>query len=165
MLIGSIQNYWNKTETYEALAEYIRMDFDGLKETVAKLMDGQQIPIDIRTYQNDMSTFTCRDDILSLLIHLGYLGYDQETACAFIPNREILDEYITSTKTRDWTSTMNALKNSQELLEATWAGNEKRVAELLEAAHDRAGNRTYNSEAALSYAIQLAYYKAQDESL
>ena len=159
---GFIKNYWNNTETYEALADYIRADFDGLWETVARLMDGAKVPVDLRTYQNDMQTFACRDDILALLIHLGYLGYE-ENGCVFIPNREILDEYYTSTKAPAWKSTMRALKNSQELLEATWAGNEKRVAELVEEAHDKAGNRTYNSEAALSYAIQLAYYKAQDE--
>lgn len=35
------------------------------------------------------------------------------------------------------------------------------MAQLLEDAHNRAGNKTYNDEAALSYAIQLAYYAAQ----
>ena len=163
MITGQIQDYWNKTETYEALAKYIRMDYDGLKEIVARLMAGERIPVDLRTYQNDMTSFSGRDDVLALLIHLGYLGYEQNTRCVFIPNREILDEYHASTKGREWSSTMRALQNSQELLEATWAGNEKRVAELLEAAHDKAGNRTYNSEDALSYAVQLAYYKAQDE--
>ena len=163
MMTGHIQNYWNKTETYEALAEYIRMDFDGLKETVAKLMSAKQVHVDLGSYQNDMTTFTGRDDILALLIHLGYLGYDMETGNVFIPNNEILDEYRVSTKGPEWSSTMRALRNSQELLEATWAGNETRVAELLEEAHDKVGNRTYNSEAALSYAVQLAYYKAQDE--
>ena len=163
MTTGHIGNYWNNTETYEALADYIRLNFDGLREKVARLMEGAKIPVNLRTYQNDMHSFACGDDILALLIHLGYLGYDEETACVFIPNREILDEFHASTSSHDWTSTIQALRNSQELLEATWAGNEKRVAELIEAAHDKAGNRTYNSEAALSYAVQLAYYKAQDE--
>ena len=31
----------------------------------------------------------------------------------------------------------------------------------MEEAHNQAGNKTYNDEAALSYAIQLAYYAAQ----
>ena len=162
MLTGKLNNYWNKTETYEALAEYIRMDFDGLKEIVVRLMAGEHIPVDLGTYTNDMTTFSCRDDVLALLIHLGYLGYDQLAREVFIPNRELLDEYKVSTRGTEWSSTMRALKNSQELLEATWAGDAKRVAELVEEAHDKAGNRTYSSEAALSYAVQLAYYKAQD---
>ena len=160
---GQIKNYWNATETYEALAEYIRMDFDGLKETVARLMEGEHLTVKLGTYQNDMTSLACRDDVLALLIHLGYLGYDQANGEVFIPNREIHDVFETSTSSSEWASTMRALKNSQKLLEAVWSGDEETVATLLEAAHDQTGNRTYNSEAALSYAIQLAFYKAQDD--
>ena len=163
MTYGQIKNYWNATETYEALAEYIRMDFDGLKETVARLMEGEHLPVRLGTYQNDMTSMTCRDDVLALLIHLGYLGYDQANGEVFIPNREIHDVFETSTQTPEWSSTMRALRNSKKLLEAVWAGDEETVLGLLEAAHDQTGNRTYNSEAALSYAVQLAFYKAQDD--
>ena len=161
MTTGQIRNYWNKTETYEALAEYIRKDFDGLKDAVALLMDGGRLPIDTSSYQNDMTTFHSRDDVLSLLIHLGYLGYDDETSEVFIPNREILDEFRTSTKSSEWVDTFKSFTISQELLKATWNQDEDRVAELLEKAHDRTGNKTYNDEAALSYAVQYAYYAAQ----
>ena len=164
MTYGQIKNYWNATETYEALAEYIRMDFDGLKEMVARLMEGGHLPVKLGTYQNDMTSMTCRDDVLALLIHLGYLSYDQANGEVFIPNREIHDVFETSTSTAEWSSTMRALHNSQRLLEAVWAEDGETVAELLEAAHDQTGNRsTYNSEAALSYAVQLAFYKAQDD--
>ena len=160
---GQIANYWNATETYEALADFIRMDFDGLKEAVARLMDGARLVVELGTYQNDMSTLACRDDVFALLIHLGYLGYDQATKEVFIPNCEVHDVFAASTKSPEWTSTMRALRNSQHLLEAVWACDEESVAFFLEQAHDQAGNRTYNSEAALSYAVQLAFYKAQDE--
>ncbi len=160
---GQFQNYWNKTETYEALAEHIRMDFDGLKETVAELMEGAHLPVSLATYQNDMTSMSCRDDVLALLIHLGYLGYDQLNGEVFIPNHEILDEFKTSTRGKEWTSTFRALQNSRRLVEATQAGDAETIAELIELAHDQAGNRTYNSEAALSYAIQLAFYAAQDD--
>lgn len=161
MTTGVIKDYWNKTETYEALAEYIRKDYDGLKDAVALLMDGGRLTIDTSTYQNDMTTFTGRDDVLSLLIHLGYLGYDDERGEVFIPNREILDEFKTSTKGREWVSTFKAFETSLELLEATWNGDEEKVAELVADAHNQAGNMTYNDEAALSYGIQLAYYAAR----
>jgi hypothetical protein len=161
MTTGRIQNYWNKTETYEALAEYIRRDYDGLKDAVALLMDGGRLKIDPSTYQNDMTTFHGRDDVLSLLIHLGYLGFDDERSEVFIPNREILDEFKTSTKSEEWISTFRSFELSQELLKATWAMDAEKAAQLMEDAHNRAGNKTYNDEAALSYAIQLAYYAAQ----
>lgn len=161
MTTGVIKDYWNKTETYEALAEYIRKDYDGLKDAVALLMDGGRLAIDTSTYQNDMTTFTGRDDVLSLLIHLGYLGYDDERSEVFIPNHEILDEFKTSTKGKEWVSTFKAFETSLELLKATWNGDEEKVAELVEDAHNQAGNKTYNDEAALSYGIQLAYYAAR----
>ena len=132
MSTGLIQNYWNKTETYEALAEYIRKDFDGLKEAVAVLMDGGRIRIDISGYQNDMTTFHNRDDVMSLLIHLGYLGYDDENSEAFIPNREILDEFRTSTRSEEWMPKFKSFELSQELLRATWEQNADKVAEILE---------------------------------
>lgn len=161
MITGRIRNYWNKTETYEALAEYIRMDYDGLKDAVTLLMDGGRLKIDTSSYQNDMTTFNGRDDILSLLIHLGYLGYDDEMSEVFIPNKEILDEFKTSTKSSEWTDAFEAYRMSEKLLKATWERDEKNVADLLEKAHDKAANKTYNDEAALSYAIQMAYYAAQ----
>lgn len=158
---GFVKNYWNKTETYEALAEYIRMDYDGLKEAIALLMDGGRRRVDTSTYQNDMTTFHGRDDVLSLLIHLGYLGFDDKKGEVFIPNQEILDEFKTSTKSPEWLSAFKSFDLSEKLLKATWEKDETRVAELLEDFHNRAANRTYNDEAALSYGIQLAYYAAQ----
>ena len=161
MTTGVIKDYWNKTENYEALAEFIRKDYDGLKESVALLMDGGRIVIDTSTYQNDMTTFSGRDDVLSLLVHLGYLGYDNKNSEVFIPNQEILDEFKTSTKGGEWIDTFKSFDVSLRLLEATWNCDEAMVAELVEDAHNRASNRTYNDEAALSYGIQLAYYAAQ----
>lgn len=162
MLSRQLSDYWNQTETYETLRQYIDLDFDGLKEDVAILMEDGRVPVDITGYQNDMTSFRNKDDILTMLIHLGYLGYDSNTKELFIPNREVLDVFKTSTKSRDWTVTFRALHNSQKLLEATWRCDQKTVTELLEAAHDKAGNKVYHSEAGLSFAVQLAYYAAQD---
>ena len=161
MTTGAIKDYWNNTETYEALAEYIRKDYDGLKEAVALLMDGGRLAVDTSTYQNDMTTFHGRDDVLSLLIHLGYLGYNDEMSEVFIPNREILDEFKASTKTEEWADTFRSFELSQEILRATWEQKADKVAALLEKAHNQAANRTYHDEAALSYAIQLAYFAAR----
>ena len=158
---GIIQDYWNKTENYEALAQFINMNMDGLKDAVALMMDGGRFQVDISTYQNDMTSFSCRDDVLALLINLGYLGYDMETREVFIPNKEILEEFKASTKDSVWADTFKAFESSLELLQATWDVDEAKVAELVEDAHNRASNKTYNDETALSYGIQLAYYAAQ----
>lgn len=162
MRSGLIDNYWNETETYEALQQYVNMNYDGLREYVAILMDGGRVEVDITGYQNDMTTFNSKDDIFTMFIHLGYLGYDRETKEVFIPNKEVLQVFKSSTKSQEWKMTFKALSNSRKLLEATWNCEEDTVAALIEEAHNKAGNRTYNSEAALSYAVQLAYYSAQD---
>ena len=161
MTTGVIKDYWNKTETYEALAEYIRKDYDGLKDAVTLLMDSGRIKIDPSTYQNDMTTFSGRDDVLSLLIHLGYLGFDDQSSEVFIPNKEILDEFKTSTKSSEWESAFKVYEDSIRLLEATWRCDEEAVAEFVENAHNQASNKTYNDEAALSYGVQLAFYAAR----
>lgn len=156
-----LANYWSDTETYEALAEYIRMDFDGLKRKVALLMDGGRIPVELSGYQNDLETFNRADDVLALLVHLGYLGWDQGAKLAFIPNREVMDVFRTSTSDSAWDFAFREYERSKELLSATWAKDERRVAELLESAHDQVENKSYHSEVALSYSVQHAYYAAR----
>ena len=155
---GQILNYWNNTETYEALEKYISMNYDGLKETIVMLMNGGKQAIDISGYQNDMTSFRNRDDILTMLIHLGYLSFDQGEV--FIPNREVLDVFKTSTRDDSWRPVFRLLENSQRLLEATWAEDGITVAALLEEAHLAAGTHGYHSEEGLSFSIQLAYYNA-----
>ena len=145
-------------------------NYDGLKSAVALLMDGGRINVSLKSYQNDMTTFHGRDDVLALLIHLGYLGFegdekegriDSEHGEVFIPNREILEVFRTSTQSNEWKDTFESFHISQELLKATWNRDPEKTAELMEKFHDKADNKTYNDEAALSYAIRLAYYAAQ----
>lgn len=119
MRSGVIGNYWNKTETYEALAEYIRKDYGGLREETALLINDGRVKLNISKYQNDMTTFQSKDDILTLLIHLGYLGYDTETNEAFIPNKEVLEVFKDSTSDEGWGDAFATFKKSCELLQAT----------------------------------------------
>lgn len=161
MRSGVIDNYWNNTETYEALAEYIRKNYDGLKEEITLLMNDGSVKLNISKYQNDMTSFQSKDDILTLLIHLGYLGYDTENKEAFIPNKEVLEVFKDSTSDGEWIEAFASFRKSNELLQATWNMNQDKVAEILEWAHDKADNKTYNDEAALNYAVRYAYYSAQ----
>ncbi len=94
MRFGKIGNYWNQTETFEALQVYIDMNFDGLRDDVLSMMAGEKVPVNTESFTNDMAIFRTEDDVLTLLIHLGYLGYDCEERCVFIPNGEIRAEYI-----------------------------------------------------------------------
>jgi len=153
-----ISNYWNRTETFFALSEYIEMDLFGLKEDIIRLRNGKKIKIEIESYQNDMSSFKKKDDVLTMLIHLGYLGYDIKTKEVFIPNKEVLKEFITITDSENWNIIVKKLERSKELLKATWNQDFKKVAELIEEFHDETSNMDYNNESALKYTILLGYY-------
>lgn len=87
-------SYWTQTETYESLKFYIEMDEFGLKEAVVQMLGGAHYPIDTGTFQNDMTNINCMDDVLTLLVHLGYLAYDADDRTVFIPNKEVKQEFV-----------------------------------------------------------------------
>ena len=84
-------NYWTSTETYEALQVYIDLNKDGLKDSVIEMLTGESVPVQTSSFQNDMITFDTKDDVLTLLIHLGYLGYNSSDHTCYIPNKEVID--------------------------------------------------------------------------
>jgi len=157
-------NYWTATETYDALKIYIDMDFDGLRADIVQMLGGECVKVNTSGFQNDMRNFRTKDDVLTLLIHLGYLGYDAETKEAFIPNREIIEEFENAMSAGGWSEIIRILKASEKLLEDTLCCNEERVAEGLDRAHaDVASILTYNDENSLGCAIGLAYYSARKD--
>lgn len=140
------------------------MDFDGLRSDVVHLLGGGRIRVNIRSFQNDMRNFKTKDDILTLLIHLGYLGYDSGKKEAFIPNKEIIEEYENAMSVGGWSEVMRVLKASEKLLEATLNGDAESVAEALDQAHTEVASvLTYNDENSLACAIGLAYYSARTD--
>ena len=164
MKCGYFGSFWTSTETYEALKIYMEMDFDGLRRDVIGMLGGGSVRVNTRSFQNDMRTFRTKDDVLTLLIHLGYLGYDAETEEAFIPNKEIMGEFENAMSVGGWSEVMRVLKASEKLLEDTLRGDEKSVAEGLDRAHTEAASiLAYNDENALSCAIGLAYYSARKD--
>ena len=132
VLRGSFGNYWTSTETYEALKVYIQMKFDGLHDTVVKLLAGEKEIIDTTTFSNDMVTFNTKDDVLTLLVHLGYLTYNSETKEVSIPNYEISEQFASTIKVMGWSEVAGSLKTSDELLKATLNTDEEKVARLIE---------------------------------
>lgn len=86
-------NYWTSTETYEALKVYMEMDFDGLRSDIVRMLGGERVRVSTLGFKNDMKSFETKDDVLTLLIHLGNLGYDSGSREAFIPNKEIMGDF------------------------------------------------------------------------
>lgn len=161
MLNHRCGSYWTMTETYEALKVYIDMDFDGLRGAVVRMLGGEHIKVNTLTFQNDMWTFCGKDDVLTLLIHLGYLAYDLEREEVFIPNNEIYREFKNAVSTGGWEDVMTILNASEKLLRDTLAGEENLVAEALDQAHTEVSSiLTYNDENSLACAVRLAYFCA-----
>ena len=162
MRLGKLGNYWNQTETFEALQLYIDMNFEGLRDDILSMLAGEEVPVNTGSFTNDMATFRTEDDVLTLLIHLGYLGYRYATKTVFIPNGEIRAEFVNAVSVSDWGEVSNALKNSADTLQAIWQGREKQVAEGIRQAHFETSHIQYNDENALSYTISLALYAARN---
>ena len=164
MTCRDFSNYWTSTETYEALKIYIDMDFDGLRPDIVQMLGGGRVRVNTRSFQNDMRSFRTKDDVLTLLIHLGYLGYDSIAEEAFIPNKEIIGEFENAMSVGGWSEVMRVLKASEQLLEDTLRGDAVRVAEGLDKAHTEVASiLAYNDENALGSAIGLAYYSARKD--
>ena len=162
VLSGEFGNYWNQTETYEALKIYIDLNYDGLKDQIIRMIQGETVGIDIGSFNNDLTSFASRDDVITLLIHLGYLGYDSKYQEVFIPNNEILNEFVSAVRNSDWGEVTKALELSRDTLQAIWNKNEKFVERAIEQSHLETSYFQYNDENALSYTISLALYAARN---
>ncbi len=163
MLSHNYNTYWNQTETYEALKVYIQLNMDGLKDAVVKMLAGESVPIDITGFANDMTTFTCKDDVLSLLIHLGYLTYNPDTKHVSIPNKEVSEVYVTSIKRMEgWGEVMRSVEASHKLLQSLWNMDADAVAKGIDQAHEKISILQYNDENSLSCTINLAFYFAKE---
>ena len=162
MVCRRCSNYWTSTETYDALKIYMDMDFDGLRADIVQMLGGGRVPVNTRSFQNDLRNFRTKDDVLTLLIHLGYLAYDSQREEAFVPNKEIGREFENAMSISGWPEVMRVLQASERLLEDTLRRDEKSVAERLDRAHTEVALiLTYNDENSLACAVQLAYYSAR----
>ena len=145
MLRGKFNNYWTKTETYEALKVYIDLNQDGLRDKIIQMIAGEKVPVNPDKFQNDMTTFYSADDVLTLLVHLGYLTYDEQNRVVWIPNGEVRQEFINSIEDGGWEPVVQAIHSSEKLLQATLSCDEQTVAAL---------NRTSTSSKCIHLEIQ-----------
>ncbi len=157
-------SYWTETETYESLRDYISMNLDGLKDAIVKMLGGESVDVNPISFKNDFVTFHKKDDVLTLLIHLGYLTFDMNEETVRIPNLEIAKEFQTAVCDTDWTEISDALSKSKRLLKDTINGNAEAVAESLDQTHEECSSiLTYNDENSLACAIHVAYYTARKD--
>lgn len=158
MLNGKYKSYWSNTGSYEAIVPLINMDFDGLKSAIIEMLSGASVEVDVTSFQNDTVSFANRDDVLTYLIHLGYLAYDQDSRHVFIPNEEIRHELNHAVKRTRWNEMMTFQKESLALLDATLEKDGREVAKEIEKIHTGYSSTImYHDENLLSSVLTIAY--------
>ena len=161
MLNGNFKSYWSGTGSYEAVVPLINMDFDGLKTAVIEMLSGNTVEVDVLSYCNDTVSFASKDDVLTYLIHLGYLGYEQSSTQAFVPNEELRLELANAMKSTKWNEFFAFQRQSESLLEATLDMDVNTAADYIEKMHmEYVSTLQYNNENSLSSVITIAYLSA-----
>lgn len=161
MFDGEFGSYWSNTVAFDDLQSYICMNFDGLQKAVVQLLAGERYKVDISSFQNDMTSFKKRDDVLTVLIHLGYLAYNSMCKEVYIPNAEVRGAFELAVTHTDWEPVIKTLEASERLLQATLNLESEVVAKEIEKAHMRnASILKYHDENSLRCVIRLAYYSA-----
>ena len=158
MLRGKFRSYWSETGSYEVIVPLINMNYDGLKNTIIEMLSGQNVKVKTLTFKNDPANIQSKDDVITYLIHLGYLGYNEKDETAFIPNEEIRHELINAVKSTNWSDLIHFQYESNHLLDATLSMNTQEVAEQIQKIHSEyASSIQYNDENSLSSVLTIAY--------
>lgn len=154
-------SYWKNTSSFASINTFITMNYEGLKDDIMTMLSGGAVRVKTTNFKNDFTTIASKDDALTALIHLGYLGYDAERKKAFIPNYEVATAFESALETGEWKEIAKAISICDELLDETIEGNANRVAELIELAHETYTSiLTYNDENSLSCVLTMAYFTA-----
>lgn len=161
MLRGEFRSYWSETASYDAIVPLINRDYDGLKTALIEMLSGTAVKVNTLTYQNDVANIQSKDDVLTYMIHLGYLGYDQMRKTAFIPNEEIRQEVANAVQSRRWNEMLVFEQESEKVLNATLDMDEELVAAQIEKIHSEyASVIQYHNENSLSSVLSIAYLSA-----
>lgn len=164
MTKGRFRSYWSETGSYEVVVPLICMNYDGLKNSIIEMLSGSEVKVDTATFKNDPAKIQNRDDVITYLIHLGYLGYNEDSESAFVPNEEIRQELITAVRSSNWDELIAFQQESRKLLTATLSMDEKQVAAEIDKFHSQyASMIQYNDENSLSSIITIAYLGAMQD--
>lgn len=156
-------SYWASTGAYDKVATYIDMNYEGLKDDIISMIAGGSCPVRVTKFSNDMHDIKCKDDVLTVLVHLGYLAYNPKERECYIPNLEVRMEMENAVEDSGW-RVASVIANSQKLLKETLSGNADYVAAVIDQAHDENTSiLSYNNENSLACVLTIAYIYAQND--
>ena len=134
-----------------------------LKTAILAMLSGDEVRIKTTTFQNDMVTFRNKDDVLTLLVHLGYLAFNQKKQVAYIPNEEIRREFMDAVEDDKWSELIQFERESEQLLDATLDLDSEMVAKHIDRIHmEYTSVIQYNNENSLSSVLAIAYLSAMN---
>ena len=156
---GKCGDYWTKTAAIEAVTNYMNYDHGELKDIICKMILGEKVNVNVRKFGNDLTKVNSADSALTVLIHLGYLAYDEDLESCYIPNYEIRQEFVNALEDLDWKEIYNPINNSKRLYEETLKGNVSYINKILDQNHkDLAGPFNNNKEDILGIIVEISYY-------
>lgn len=159
----SYESFWTSTNTFEGLKRYITMNFEGLKDDIVHALNDIPVRVNALRFSNDMHKVECKDDVLTLLCHLGYLSYNGKTKCACIPNYEVRQEFETAVADTSWLEVTSALQQSEQLMAYLLNGDATEVADCVAEVHrQNTSILKYNDENSLACVLSLAFYTARN---
>ena len=157
----SIEAYWKNTSSFTTINKLIQLNFAGLKEDILHMLAGGKARVKTSSFTNDLSEINSKDNALTALIHLGYLGYDSRRGQAYLPNYEVASAYESALVTGSWNEIAKSIGLAEDLLWATIDMDVAKVAEIVEIAHESYTSIfKYNDENSLSCVLAMAYFTA-----
>ena len=161
---GRCRSFWASTGAFDAVSGFISMNFDGLKEDIVNMLAGGRAMVNTTKFRNDLSAIRSRDDVLTVLIHLGYLAFDWERRECYVPNYEVSEELANAVEETGWTEIAKALDQSRYLLDATLRCDAATVARMVQDAHtDNTSLIRYSDENSMSCVLSIAYFYAHGD--
>ena len=163
MMRRDCANYWHATGSYEVVSDYIKLDYDGTKTAVLEMLSDREVPVKVVDFKNRLDEIKTKDNVLTYLIHLGYLNYDKKTKLCRIPNQEIKEEWMSALQDADnFSKIAEMIRDSDKLLYLAQNGVAEEVAAALDKAHTEVTSAlNYNFESSLQAAIIFAFYTAR----
>ena len=156
-------DYWTETSAIESIIKYLKYENGDLKDVLASLMTGSETQVDVSLFRNDLTQIYSADSALTVLIHLGYLAYDEVTKSCYIPNYEILKEFERAVKVIDWKEYSDPIKTSLDLYDATLKGDLEFINKTLDYNHQLFSTMySKNTEGVLQTIVLLSYFNCND---
>ena len=158
---GRYDSHWTRTASFATIEQYIKIDADSVREKIISMLNGESVLVEVTSFRNDMKNVENSDDVLTLLVHLGYLSYDPETQSVRIPDSEVAGEFRLAIGSAGWGEVSHAIKDSLTLLDKTIKGDAEYVSNAFDTYRFAASSiLKYNDENSMACAIKLAYYAA-----